>query len=76
MARPYSIDLRNRVVAAVDVDGLSRHAAAERYNVVRQHPGPGQMGGHKPKKLVGMHRDWLIKRCNSGDFTLRPPSAP
>lgn len=84
MTRPYSMDLRNRVVAAVDVDGLSRHEAAERYDVsvstairwvrdfrLNGHAAPGQMGGHKPKTLVGVHRDWLIERCNSGDFTLR-----
>jgi hypothetical protein len=32
---------------------------------------PGQMGGHKPKKLVGAHRDWLLLRCQGGGFTLR-----
>lgn len=84
MARPYSMDLRNRVVAAVDVDGLSRHEAAERYDVAPStairwmqsfrltgSAAPGQMGGHKPRTLVGVHRDWLIERCNSRDFTLR-----
>jgi putative transposase len=83
MARPYAMDLRNRVVAAVD-DGLSRHEAAERYGVSvstairwmrdfrrNGHAAPGQMGGHKPKTLIGAHRDWLIERCNSRDFTLR-----
>ena len=29
------------------------------------------MGGHKPKKLVGAHRDWLLLRCQGGAFTLR-----
>ena len=84
MARPYSMDLRNRVVAAVNVDGLSRHGAAERYDVsvstairwmrdfrLNGHAAPGEMGGHKPKTLIGVHRDWLIERCNSRDFTLR-----
>ena len=32
---------------------------------------PGQMGGHKPRKLSGGHRDWLIARCHERDFTLR-----
>jgi transposase len=32
---------------------------------------PGQMGGHKPKKLVGAHRAWLMMRCQDGAFTLR-----
>jgi putative transposase len=84
MARPYSMDLRNRVVAAVDVEGMSRRKAAARYGVAQAtairwmrdfrrtgHAGPGQIGGHKPKALSGGHRDWLIERCNSHDFTLR-----
>ena len=29
------------------------------------------MGGHKPKKLIGAHRDWLIERCRAGHSTLR-----
>jgi putative transposase len=28
------------------------------------------MGGHKPKAISGAHRDWLIERCRSADFTL------
>ena len=29
------------------------------------------MGGRRPKKLVGEHRDWLLQRCRERDFTLR-----
>ena len=29
------------------------------------------MGGHRPKKIAGEHRDWLIRRCRAADFTLR-----
>ena len=32
---------------------------------------PGQMGGHKPKKISGKHRDWLLERTKERDFTLR-----
>jgi putative transposase len=32
---------------------------------------PGQMGGHRPRLIVGSHREWLIARCRDGDFTLR-----
>ena len=32
---------------------------------------PGQMGGHRPKKLIGPWRDWLLERCRGRDFTLR-----
>jgi len=30
----------------------------------------GQMGGHRPRKLVGVHRNWLLERAKT-DFTLR-----
>ena len=84
MARPYSMDLRNRVVASVQTGGLSRHQAAARFGIgvstaIRWvesfrrtgSAAPGQMGGHKPRKLVGVHRDWLIERCTGQAFTLR-----
>src|SRR5438270_6540046 len=84
MGKPYSMDLRERVVAAVDKGGLSCHRAAARFGVrvntailwVRRFRetgsvAPGQMGGHKPKKISGMHRDWLLERTKAGDFTLR-----
>ena len=84
MAKPYSIDLRERVVAAVEEDGLSRHRAALQFGVavstaikwVRRwretgSVAPGQMGGHKPKSIRGAHRDWLLERTRERDFTLR-----
>ena len=33
MARPYSMDLRERAVRSVEVDGLSRRAAAARFGL-------------------------------------------
>jgi putative transposase len=84
MAKPYSMDLRERVVEAVERDGLSRNQAAARFGVAistaidwvnryRQtgSVAPDQMGGHRPKKLVGQYRDWLLQRCRASDFTLR-----
>lgn len=84
MSKPYSMDLRERVVGAVEDDGLSRRQAAARFGVsvstainwARRYRetgnvAPGQIGGHRPKKIVGAHRDWLIARCSAGDFTLR-----
>jgi putative transposase len=84
MGKPYSMDLRERVVGAVEGEGLSRRQAAARFGVsysaaiawlkrVREtgSAAPGQMGGHKPRKIAGAHRDWLIGRCRFGDFTLR-----
>ena len=83
MVRPYSMDLRERVILAVERDGLSRNAAARRFgeavstavNWLRRHretgsAAPRQMGGHKPRKLTGEHRDWLLERART-DFTLR-----
>jgi putative transposase len=32
---------------------------------------PGQMGGHKPPKIRGEHRTWLLERVTVADFTLR-----
>ncbi len=84
MAKPYSMDLRERVVAAVEEGGLSRNQAAARFGVaistainwVRRYRetgsvAPGQMGGHKPKAIRGEHRAWLLERIKDGDFTLR-----
>ena len=84
MGKPYSMDLRDRVVHAVEVEGLSRRQAAARFGIGeatavnwlrRFHEtgsaAPGQMGGHKPKTLSGKIRDWLLERCRARDFTLR-----
>jgi putative transposase len=84
MGSPYSMDLRERVVAAVLEEGMSRHKAAARFGIgyataiewVKRFRetgsvAPGQMGGHKPKAIAGERRDWLIKRCREKDFTLR-----
>lgn len=83
MARPYSIDLREWLILAVERAGVSRNAAARRFGVaistavnwLRRYrdtgsAASGQMGGHKPRKLVGEHRDWLLE-CTKTDFTLR-----
>ena len=83
MSRPYSMDLRERVVAAVVTEGLSRHQAAARFGVAvstavkwlqrYEETGsvaPSQMGGQKPKALSGAHADWLRRRCKEKPFTL------
>ena len=80
----YSTDLRERLVAAVKTEGMSRRAAAKRFGVsysaaiewvkIYEETGsvtPGKPGGAKPKKLSGAWRDWLLKRCRESDFTLR-----
>ena len=84
MGKPYSIDLRERVVSAVLTGGLSCNRAAKQFGVgistainwvkrVREtgSVAPGQMGGHKPKAISGEHRLWLLQRIKDGDFTLR-----
>lgn len=84
MAKPYSMDLRERVVEAVERDGLSCNQAAARFGVAISTAigwinryrrtgsvAPGQIGGYRPKKLVGAYRDWLLQRCRERAFTLR-----
>lgn len=84
MAKAYSLDLRKQVVDAVERDGLSCNQAAARFEVAistaigwvnrfRQtgSVAPGQIGGHRPKKLLGEHREWLLRRCREREFTLR-----
>jgi transposase len=84
MAKPYSMDLRERVVAAVISGRMSRNRAAKQFglgistviNWVKRvgetgSVAPGKMGGHKPKKISGEHRLWLLQRTKERDFTLR-----
>ena len=84
MGKPYSLDLRERVVAAVETGGMSRRQAAEQFGVgvstainwVRRlretgSVAPGQMGGYKPKAIRDEHRAWLVKRIKERAFTLR-----
>jgi putative transposase len=80
MGKPYSMDLRERVVAAVDKGGLSCHRAAAQFGVGVntaiiwvwrfRYTGsfaPGQ-GGHKPKAISGS----TVGCCTKArDFTLR-----
>jgi transposase len=83
MGKPYSMDLRERAVAAVVKGGMSCHQAAAQFGLgvntvilwVRRwretgSVAPGQMGGHKPKAIAGEYRSWLLERIKS-DFTLR-----
>jgi transposase len=83
MAKPCSLDLRERVIAAVEHEGMSRNAAAARFGVAVSSAikwvtrfratgsaAPAKMGGHKPKTLRGAHAEWLIARCRERDFTI------
>lgn len=83
MAKPLSMDLRERAVArlaageSVRSIGLGLSVApssvvkwSQRYRSTGS-VAPGKMGGHVPPKIAGDHRAWLIERIGSGPFTLR-----
>src|SRR3954462_1456238 len=83
MGKPYSLDLRKRVVAAIE-SGMSRNQAAKQFGVAISTAigwmkrvdktgsvAPGQMGGHKPKAVSGDQAVWLSQRIKDGDFTTR-----
>jgi|SRR5512140_435205 putative transposase len=71
MVKPYSEDLRRRVIAAVEEDGLSRREAARRYRVGEStavkwlsafhgsgRMGPRPMGGDR-RSVLKQERAWL-----------------
>jgi putative transposase len=83
MGKPASLDLRERVIYAVEQEGMSRNRAAARFGVAPSSAikwvaryrasgsaAPGKMGGHKPKSLRGEHAAWLIARCKEKAFTI------
>ena len=84
MAKPYSQDLRDRVIEAVERGKLSRRAAARHYEVsesvaikwlerLERHGSrqPVGHGGHRASKLMP-HRDFLgAVRTEKPDVTLQ-----
>jgi transposase len=84
MAKPYSQDLRDRVIEAVERGKLSRRAAAHHYEVsesvaikwlerLERHGSrePVGHGGHRASKLMP-HRDFLeAARAEKSDVTLQ-----
>lgn len=82
MARPYSMDLRERVVAAVEA-GQSRHAVAMRFGLSvscvvkwmqrvheRGSVAPERMGGRRPFALAP-HRVFVVRRmAEKPDLTI------
>jgi transposase len=84
MAKPYSQDLRDRVIEAVERGKLSRRAAARHYEVsesvaikwlerLERHGSrePVGHGGHRASKLMP-HRDFLeAARAEKSDVTLQ-----
>ncbi len=78
MGKPYSMDLLERVVAAV-AGGMSRNRAAKQFGIgistainwVKRlgqtgSVAPGKMGRHKPKAISGDHQLWLLQRTRAG----------
>jgi transposase len=84
MPKPYSQDLRDRVIDAVQRGELSRRAAARRYEISEsiavkwlervERDGsrePVGHGGHRPSKLMP-HREFLeAARAETPDVTLQ-----
>lgn len=84
MSHAYSVDLRERVVAAVEKGGFSARQAAARFGIgastairwvgrMRETGSvrPSKIGGYKPRAIAGEHRAWLLQRVKEKDFTLR-----
>lgn len=83
MAGAYSQDLRDRVIDAVEKEGLSRRAAARRFGVsdsaavkwLQRYEDSGSRkpvgtGGHRPSKLKP-HRDFIVAALkDKPDLTL------
>ena len=83
MGKPFSQDLRDRVVEAVEEQQMSCRSAARRFGVgestairwverYRQtgSSAPGKMGGHR-RPVLAEHRDFLLAaRTDQPDVTL------
>lgn len=82
MTKPYPMALRLRAVRFVEA-GQSRHTVAERLGVsvscvvkwlqrVSQtgSVAADKVGGHRPAKIIGEHRDWVLEQVKAGDVTL------
>ena len=83
MAKPYSMDLRERAVLRVvrgeSVRGIAQALSVSPSSVVKWSQrfratgsaAPRKMGGNRRPKIVGGHRLWLLKRISTAGFTLR-----
>jgi putative transposase len=82
MTKPYPMALRLRAVRFVEAS-QSRHAVAERLGVsvscvikwLQRFSKTGsvaadKVGGHRPAKISGEHRDWVLEQVTCGDVTL------
>jgi transposase len=83
MTRPYSEDLRNRVVAAFEAGETIRDVGARfgvsascvsKWSRRKRETGscaPAKIGGRKPRNLSGATAQWLRDRLSAAPFTLR-----
>jgi len=84
MAKPYSMDLRERAMARVAAGESARTVAvvlqvsvssvikwAQRQRRTGS-AAPGKMGGHRPYRLSGEHKAWVLQRvADDPHVTLR-----
>ena len=84
MGKPYSIDLRERAVAAVLKEGLSRHELAARFGIApstvinwvrrfgeRAASRRAGWAGASPRRSLASTRPFSARRVRDGAFTLR-----
>jgi transposase len=83
MAKPYSMDLRERAMRRIDAGESVRVVAGAlsvapstvvKWSQRRRATGsvaPGQVGGRRPRLIAGDHETWLRARVAEGPFTLR-----
>ena len=60
MTKPYSMDLRERVVSAVDAEGMSRHEAAARFwdRCQLRHQMDGALSENRERGAI---QDWRLQ---------------
>ena len=83
MAKPYSMDLRERAMQRLDAGESVRSIAAAlsvapstvvKWSQRRRATGsvaPGRVGGRRPRLIAGDHETWLRARVAREAFTLR-----
>ena len=83
MAKPYSMDLRERAMRRLARGETVRQAAAAlsvapstvvKWSLRLRRTGavtPGRTGGRRPRAIRGEHEAWLQARAREADFTLR-----
>ena len=83
MAKPLSMDLRERAVGrvlkgesvrvvavALSISPSSVVKWSQRFRATGS-AAPAKMGGNRRPKIAAEHRSWLLQRIGQGGFTLR-----